>query len=679
MSTIPLGPFELEAPIGRGGMGEVWRALHVHQQVPVAVKVLTREGARRAHYVTAFRNEVLSIARMHHPGVIVVLDYGTITERAARISKGRLVEGSPYLVMELARYGSLGEYRMSLRWPELRAVLLTVLDALAHSHARGVIHRDLKPQNILLGCGEQDAVKLTDFGLAHPISGDYDASDDMEVGWGTPAYMAPEQFRGFWRDYGPWTDLYAIGVMAYELACGRLPFEEENRLELGRAHIMSEIPRVYPSFGTPHGFESWVLRLLQKEPLHRFQRAADASLALVKLGNEIDDGRSERLMTDRFGAVDASMGVELSEAELVGEEGINPTVLIDGDEITKMIVEDRELVHEREGSPRVEDEPTHLHEEDAALLEDAHVADTWIDDSFEAGFVPEQTDEEHVLPALAKAPPVPISWRRRHVPGPSPQLIGAGLGLFGLRQPDLVGRDAERDLMWEAMRQVVHEQKPRAILLRGSSGVGKSRLAEWFTGRAHELGSAKVLQARHSPMRSPFDGIIPMLARHIHCVGMERDAIYERVRRHLESIWVRDPRDWALLTDMLAPEEPGAMTSTGAFYSHAERHAVIARILFYEADDRPVILWFDDVQWGAESLMLMRALFEFAEEHALPVLILMTLREESLDPRSLEAHLLEECEHDSRIYQCHISPLERRDSRELVQQLLALDEELTVQ
>lgn len=703
MSTIPLGPFELEAPIGRGGMGEVWRAVHAVEQVPVAIKVLTREGSRRQQYVECFRNEVLSIAKMHHPGIIELMDHGTISERAARASNGRLVEGSPYLVMELARYGSLGEYRMSLRWPELRAVLLMVLDALAHAHARGVIHRDLKPQNILLGCGEKNAVKLTDFGLAHPIGGDHERDDILEPGWGTPVYMAPEQFRGFWRDYGPWTDLYAVGVMAYELACGRLPFEAENKLDLGRAHIMADIPRVFSSFPTPSGFESWVLRLLQKEPMHRFRRAADATLALAHLSADADGDGPERakLMTDRFGAVESSMAVEFSEAELSGEVA-NPTELISGDEITRMIVEDRAVSLERDSAAEVvAHQRTELLDPaaDASLAEmsaarlpasvgrggtgltpnEVHHApdsDAWsvLGESMEVGMVPETTIEDHVVPSLISTPPVPISWRRRHHPAVIKPLQNTGLGLFGVREPPLVGRDAERDLMWEAMRQVAYERAPRAVLLRGASGVGKSRLAEWFSSRAHELGSAKVLYARHSPMRTPFDGVIPMLARYFRSAGLSGAELYDRVRHHLERIWVRDERDWSLLSDLLSPD---AASVKGRFYSHAERHTVISRYLFYESDERPVLLWFDDVQWGAEALMLRRAIFEYAKERQFPILILMTLREDALDARSLEAHLLDELEHDPLIYQCHISPLTRGESRALVKELLPLDEELT--
>ena len=673
MSTISLGPFVLTEPIGRGGMGEVWRAHHREQETPVAIKVLTREGARREAYIEAFRNEVFSIARLHHPGVIVLMDYGRIRARCEQSSLGRLVEGSPYIVMELARYGSLEEYARSLRWPELRALLLTMLSALGHAHARGVIHRDLKPQNILLGCGDDDAVKLTDFGLAHAIHEDVERSDLIEPGWGTPAYMAPEQFRGRWRDYGPWTDLYALGVMAYELAVGRLPFEATSKFEMGRSHISKDIPRLFPRFPVPAGFEGWAMRLLQKAPEHRFRRAADAAMQLAKL-----DAQPALPSTQRFGAITDPVLAPLEQAS----EAMIETSELDVSLLSSFMARDRQRLEER-----LDSHPTSLfersfseEEQDDAPESGEHLPHlpSFPEDHSET-LLPEETIEEIIVPAPTYVPPLPLSWRRRQQPLPRPRLLGAGLGLFGLREPPLIGREAERDLMWEALRQVKATQGARAVLLRGASGVGKSRLARWFAARAHELGAAKVMQARHSPMRSPLDGVAPMIARHMGCGGLKRADTYERVRHHLEHIWVKDELDWALLSEVLSPQEHDLSLSATRPYSDAERNAVLTRYFEHEAVERPLIIWLDDIQWGAGSLILARELFEHAATHAMPVLLLMTLREDALESRSMEAHLLAELEHDPMIYQCHLSPLQHAESRELMSELLALEEQLATQ
>src|SRR5262249_20776126 len=148
-----------------------WRGIHIRQRVPVAIKVVTAATAQQAHFIASFRTEVLSVARLHHPRIIMVLDHGEVPEEAELASDGDLRAGSPYLAMELASGGTLNDVKRPLPWPSLRACLLAIMDALAHAHARGVIHRDLKPHNVLL-CSTHDVrpgLKISDFGLARPM------------------------------------------------------------------------------------------------------------------------------------------------------------------------------------------------------------------------------------------------------------------------------------------------------------------------------------------------------------------------------------------------------------------------------------------------------------------------------------------------------------------------------
>ncbi len=275
-----IGPFSLEAPLAAGGMGEVWRGTHVRQGVPVAVKVLTSDATRDPRYVHAFRKEARAMAGLCHDGVALVYDFGEIPDGLEGISGGRLIAGSPYLVLELVGGRSLAGVQAP-DWPWLRDVLLQLLAALAHAHAHGVVHRDLKPSNVLTT--EAGRLVLLDFGLAHAMnrSASIDTQDLSSAG--TPEYMAPEQAHGSWRDFGPWTDLYGLGCLTYALLCGRPPFTARTHFGTVERHLSAQFPPVEAQCDVPDGVEAWIRRLMAKAPLERFQRAADAAWALKRL------------------------------------------------------------------------------------------------------------------------------------------------------------------------------------------------------------------------------------------------------------------------------------------------------------------------------------------------------------------------------------------------------------
>jgi len=237
--AMALGPFEMLKPAARGGMAEVWTGRHVETEAPVAIKVMTGDLASRASYIRYFNDEVRAVAGLSHPGVVMVLDHGRTDTSIERLTEGRINPGSPWLAMEWCSLGTLTSLNMPLQWQQIRLVLLSVLDAFAHAHARGVVHRDLKPANILRA-GPSDlrpGLKLSDFGIAW-----IGRRQESEVTMGTPQYMAPEQIRGQWRDYGPWTDLYSLGCLAWWLTTGRTPFKARK----------SQNTRWDTSSGSPH-------------------------------------------------------------------------------------------------------------------------------------------------------------------------------------------------------------------------------------------------------------------------------------------------------------------------------------------------------------------------------------------------------------------------------------------
>ena len=264
---IQLGEFEVLSPLAEGGMGAVWRAVHPGQKLPVAIKVMAEDLVTRERWRDAFRTEVRSMARLEHPGVAWVFDYGVVSAAAHEASKGKLPLNSPWMAMEFASDGTVDDRIGRLSWPSVRLLLLSVLDVLGHAHARRVIHRDLKPANLLL-CGVQDlrpGLKLTDFGIAAALDGPTTPGDRMI---GTPAYMAPEQIMASRGDLGPWTDLYALGCVAWELVTGASPFENLPGNMLF-AHVGQEPPELQTLFKVPAGFEDWLRVLLAKMHLSR--------------------------------------------------------------------------------------------------------------------------------------------------------------------------------------------------------------------------------------------------------------------------------------------------------------------------------------------------------------------------------------------------------------------------
>ena len=643
--TVPLGPFELVTRIGVGGGGEVWRGTHVAQDVQVAVKVMTGERAADPRYQIAFENEIRAVAGLEHPGIVTVLDYGRVDGRAADASRGRLVEGSPYLAMELAETGSLRNAGLPLTFEDLRLRLLWLLDILAHAHAHGVVHRDLKPGNVLVFAepvvqGDADGasrLRLTDFGLAHPL----DQADPIGRGTaGTPAYMAPEQFRGRWRDFGPSTDLYALGCLAHTLAAGRPPFAAREIAALMHAHLTEPVAPIAPRFPVPEGFDEWLHGLLRKNPNRRFQRAADAASALVSLGPApLGHGRADGIAladTPTWTPPVRGRGSVTETFDL----GATASGMATRTEIT-------DFTEATEGTQ-------------GEILEDVQLE-----------------SDEIVEPEIDRPlPPLPRVWRANLPQRPSMKLIGAGVRLYGMRPVPLVARKEERDALWSALSRVRRGQGAQVVVLSGPAGTGKSRLAEWLAIQADSVGSALVAKAIHSPGGAAGDGLTAMIARLTRTFGLERDPMTSRLHRwHRER---RAPDATRAVLELLAPRAENVIGS--AF----ERHAIVLDALLAEArsqvDDgtRPILLWLDDVQWGQDALAFVRWLLERPDRKSLPVLVVMTVQEEALASRPLETERLAEIKGES-VTRLRVGPLSQEERVVLVQELLRLEGELARQ
>jgi len=276
---IPIGPLLIHECIGAGGMGSIWRSSSGGEGL--ALKVLRPERRARPDAMRALAREADAAAQLEHPHICPILERLRIQEATEVLSRGDLIAGSEALVMPLAAAGSLASSeRPKLDWPAVRTVLIQLAGALAHAHARGVVHLDLKPANLLLQSMDPIHIRLADFGLAHALRG----HDAVEAGVaGTPAYMAPEQFEGRWRSYGPWTDIYALAGTAWNLVTGSPPFKATTPKEFATLHRFVDPPMLSPVFPVPAELEGLLRAMLGKAPEERPHTAAEVLHALAAL------------------------------------------------------------------------------------------------------------------------------------------------------------------------------------------------------------------------------------------------------------------------------------------------------------------------------------------------------------------------------------------------------------
>ncbi|MEU8662083.1 serine/threonine-protein kinase [Actinoplanes philippinensis] len=255
------GRFRLRDRLGAGGMSVVWRA---HDEVlgrDVAVKVLSPALARDPARLADIRDEARAVARLRHPGIVEVYDYGE-------------AGGLPYLVMEVAEGRTLAQLLTggALPWPTAVVICAQVAAALAAAHDRSVVHRDVKPANVVVSGAR---VKLLDFGIS-AVSG----ADDRAAGHllGTPAYLAPERLEhGVAR---PATDVYALGLLLYRALAGRLPWAASTATQMLRAHRYREPAGLPPVAGLPAEVAELCRRCLAKDPAYR-PAAAEAAETLA--------------------------------------------------------------------------------------------------------------------------------------------------------------------------------------------------------------------------------------------------------------------------------------------------------------------------------------------------------------------------------------------------------------
>lgn len=277
------GRYKVIKRLGEGGMGQVYLAEHEIIQKKVALKILRPEYSEKADIVTRFQQEAISASRIKHPNVLEVFDFG------------QLETGSFYLAMEFLEGRDLSDEiasRGSLEPARGLPIAFQICRALAAAHEKGVVHRDMKPENVFLQrtADGEEIVKIVDFGIAQLRTTEEAAAQQptrrrlTKTGmiFGTPEYMSPEQAMGKHADHR--VDVYAVGIILYEMFTGAVPFTGETFMAVLASHLNDEPPamrEVAPDLALSHELEAVISHALAKKPEDRFQSMAELSQALL--------------------------------------------------------------------------------------------------------------------------------------------------------------------------------------------------------------------------------------------------------------------------------------------------------------------------------------------------------------------------------------------------------------
>ncbi|MFD3747580.1 Stk1 family PASTA domain-containing Ser/Thr kinase [Nocardia sp. NPDC058633] len=267
------GRYRIDAPIARGGMSMVFRGTDTRLDRPVAIKVMDPKFAGDPQFLSRFEFEARAVAKLKHPSLVAVYDQGIDGEH-------------PFLIMELVEGGTLREL-LRERGPmpphAVRAVAEPVLRAIGTAHDAGLVHRDVKPENVLIS--DVGEVKIADFGLVRAVAAANTTSASVILG--TAAYLAPEQVTTGTADAR--SDVYAFGVLIFELLTGRVPFSGDNSLSVAYQRVENDVPA--PSNfigGVPPEFDALVAKATSRDPAQRFADANEMAAALQSIAMELN-------------------------------------------------------------------------------------------------------------------------------------------------------------------------------------------------------------------------------------------------------------------------------------------------------------------------------------------------------------------------------------------------------
>ncbi len=295
-----IGEFKLIRRLGKGGMAEVWLAEQTSLQRPVALKLLRGELLEDESYIKRFQREATSAAGLAHPNIVAV--YAVGEEKGQHFIAHEYIQGQT-LRQVITKKGALD-------LPLALHVIRQVAAALEAAGEKGIIHRDIKPDNIMVN--KKGEVKVADFGLAQLIQGGGEALHLTQPGetMGTPLYMSPEQVRGDKLDQR--SDIYSLGVTCYHMLAGRPPFQGETAVSVAMQHLQSEpVPLTSVREDLPRPACDMVHRMMAKEPVERYASATDVLNDVKTLLRAVKAGEADKVQLSKLAAPQVDRSIEV--------------------------------------------------------------------------------------------------------------------------------------------------------------------------------------------------------------------------------------------------------------------------------------------------------------------------------------------------------------------------------
>ena len=550
----------------------------------MALKFLSPSVAKDPVNIERFRREAFHVSQLRHPNTITLYDYGQ-TDEGLFFMVLEILEGIS-LADEIQDHGGIAPERAS-------HIFLQILKSLTEAHQRGLVHRDLKPENIHL-CemfGEQDYVKVLDFGVAKMTM--FDSGEEVEdkltkAGriFGTPMYMAPEQACA--EPITTATDIYALGLMLFEILTGLPPVTGRNRMDVIHKQIRDEVPKLTKALkGTPFGD---IIRVAtRKDPTTRYP---DASSMLEAFGRAV---RAQHIFP-------APKGSTMPEAASY-DVGLPPSAL------ARSISADL-------NAPLVTPPP----------VPSTHGATTSTDSVMTSlpgarSQAPRATPAAHTPVAPHGVIGVEEDDVDRTVIESAPQAYAERV-LPTYQELSLIGRDPDLSKLVDIVAQGVRTKRGHVILLEGEGGVGKTRVVGTLRQILHGQGVGMCLGA-FERAGAPLDAIREAMAAYWWVNSSPRDEVARVIRADLDALGV-EAQDVEFLIDFIRPQSTRAMRSAEATSS---LFAQLEKILLKLADLRPFVLALEDIQFAdSASLSFLEYFSVTLRAQAVPLIIMLTLR-----------------------------------------------------